>query len=262
MQLRKAQEEFKQAILNPELAEAYGKKWLHNFRGVSAEERLSVYRTNIFSTLTKALSSVYPITTKVIGEQGFKQLAQQYIHYKFPTEACLLNYGDEMPAFIKTIPMLMESVPYLSDLATFEWLCHKAAHAPIEKTVTRDDLESLNESKFSDLPLKLTSAFGAFKTNYPLQTIIEYVQQDSNEQLRYSKGTHHFLIYRFFGEVLDEEISETFYETLLFLKAKKGKSAKVQSVNDLSNFMIAQGHPQETGAFIHFLFNRNLIQQM
>jgi hypothetical protein len=262
MQLRTSQLEFMQVILNPELAQAYGKKWLHKFHGISAEERFSVYRSNIFGTLTKALTSVYPLCEKVIGENGFKQLAYQYIHYTFPTEACLYNYGGEMSEFIKTIPKLVNNIPYMSDLATYEWICHQATHAPVEKTVTNEDLELLNENKFSELPLKLTKSFGIIKSEYPLQTIIEYIKQNPEENLTYVKEKHYFLIYRFFGEVREEEISEIFYKGLLFLKMKKGKKATILTLIELSNFMLAKNHSEEVEPFIHFLFNRNLIQKI
>lgn len=262
MQLKTAQEEFKQMILQPELAAAYGKRWLHNFHGISAIDRLSVYRNNIFSTLTNVLRTVYPLCEQIIGGKTFMQLSHQYIHYKFPTEACLFNYGSELPVFLKSIPKLMSSVPYLSDIAQYEWLCHAAFHAPFEKTMTREDLEILNETKFSRIALPLSWACGFFKSVFPLKTLVDYIEENPDNPTTYVKGTHCFLIYRFLDEVLEEEICENFYKGLQFLKSTKGKSAKSQTVNDLSNFMIEQGMPQQVGPFIHFLFSRNLIQKI
>jgi hypothetical protein len=261
MQLRSTQEEFKQMIRQPELTPTYGRRWLHNFHGISAVNRLRVYRNNIFGALTNVLQDVYPLCEQIIGPQTFKRLAHQYIHNKFPTEACLHKYGEELPSLIKTIPKLTGSVPYLSDIARYEWLCHLSFHAPCEKTMILDDLKILTEQRFSSIPLTLNAACRLFQSAFPLQKMIEYIQEDPDDPLTYVKGQHYFVIYRFLGDVLEEEIPELFYKGLQFLQTKKGRSAKPQTMNDLTNFMIAQREPQQVGPFVHFLFSRTLIQK-
>src|SRR5688500_14280988 len=130
MQLRACQKEFKQMILQPDLAQSFGKKWLHNFHGISAEERSNVYRNNIFRTLTDALCAIFPLCEKLIGEITFKQIAHQYIHHKFPTEANLNNYGDGFSSYVQAITKIIKNVPYLSDIASYEWLCNAVFYAP------------------------------------------------------------------------------------------------------------------------------------
>jgi hypothetical protein len=262
VQLKTCQKEFKQMILQPELAQRFGEKWLHQFHGVPAEERLNVYRNNIFKTLTNVLGAVFPLCKKLVGEQTFKQLAYQYVHYKFPTQADLNTYGEEFPSYIETIPKIMKSVPYLSEIANYEWLYHTVLHAPYESVLNRNDLEMINKEKSPEFFLPVSTSFGFIHSSFPLKSMAEHVQENSNYLMSYEKGKYYFLIYRFEGEVIEEEISELFYLGLQFLKTKKSKSSRPRTLNELSNFLATQKQAQEVGPFIHFLFNRNLLKKV
>jgi hypothetical protein len=95
-------------------------------------ERFAVYRNNVHMGLVAALEERFPICRALVGEEFFRAMARIFVVQQLPTSPVLLDYGDELPAFIASFAPAA-TVPYLADMARLEVLwtqAWSAAEAP------------------------------------------------------------------------------------------------------------------------------------
>src|SRR5260370_23822662 len=95
--------------------------------GVSAADRLSIYRNTLYGTLTNALRLSYPAVHRLVGAEFFEASAQKFIEDEPPRGAYLDDYGAGFPDFLARFPAAA-SVPYLPDVARLEWAVSRALH--------------------------------------------------------------------------------------------------------------------------------------
>ena len=124
LSLREMQTEFKQAILQKKDA-----SHLIVSDSIQPQHRLDVYRNNYRIGMKDALQVTFPVTARLVGEDFFRGMAQAFALQHPPAVACLAEYGGDFPAFIADFEAA-RSVPYLSDVALFEWMMNEAAHQP------------------------------------------------------------------------------------------------------------------------------------
>lgn len=87
----------------------------------TADERMQIYRNNFIMGLTEILSISYPLTFKIVGEECFNGLARAHILANPLASADVSLYGREFENTIKQTNVVMQAVPYLAEVARFEW---------------------------------------------------------------------------------------------------------------------------------------------
>ncbi|MBP7709790.1 MAG: putative DNA-binding domain-containing protein [Rickettsiales bacterium] len=118
-------------------------KILQEISGSSVEAlaRLNIYRNNVYGGFESVLSSIFPVTKNILGEEKFAELLKKYCQ-KFPSKTGDLNkFGDNFAKFLKGHKPL-----YLKDLAQLELLHHQAYF--IAKNTKEFDVR-----KFQKLPV-------------------------------------------------------------------------------------------------------------
>lgn len=148
--------------------------------GISASERIDIYRSNILTTLTNVLESVYPVILRLVGNDYFRQVARGFVGRHPPRQRSLIAYGVEFPRYLATQPSAA-AYPYLCDVARLEWACHQAFHAP--------DAKSSNFARLLDVPAKawpgarvrLTPSLQLIQSDYPIDRIWRENQPDCLE---------------------------------------------------------------------------------
>lgn len=111
--------------------------------GIAAERRIAIHRNHYRLTLTDALAATFPALRQVVGADFFGQLARAFVTALPPRTPCLFEYGGDLAAFIETLPQA-RSLPYLADLARFEWAINAAYNAP--------DMPALDAGLLASLP--------------------------------------------------------------------------------------------------------------
>jgi len=91
-------------------------------------ERFSIYRNNVHNSLLDSLASIFPVLQELIGKQGFRQLAREYVALYPPETPCLFEYGAHMAKYLTAHALALEQ-PYLSDVACLEYSLLMACHA-------------------------------------------------------------------------------------------------------------------------------------
>ena len=129
--LRELQTGFRAALLE---GDEHGLSDAIRADGIRATARLAVYRHHVFTTLTAALQSTYPVVTQLVDPRFFGYAAHAYIRVHPPAGPCLFEYGAGMPDFLERFEPCRH-LAYLPDVARLEWAMSCALHATDATTI-------------------------------------------------------------------------------------------------------------------------------
>lgn len=150
--------------------------------GIAPEERLEIYHVNVTENLIDAVQDAYPAVCALVGEAFFRQMTRQFVIAFPPDAACLLWYGGALPDYIQHYEAA-SSVPYLADVARFEWALHVARYAEDEVALDTQWLECQPEEVLAALTLALRHGVGLIVSIYPLRAIHAYALDPEHEML-------------------------------------------------------------------------------
>ncbi len=91
----------------------------------SSARRFSIYRNNMFLSLTSHLRTIFPVTVRLGDDRFFAYAANQFILREPPREARLAVYGAAFPRFLSHFPACRH-VPILAQMARLEWAIHSS----------------------------------------------------------------------------------------------------------------------------------------
>ena len=118
-------------------------------------QRFSVYRNNVYHSLTVALSDAYPVVKRLVGDDFFFAMARVYLDSGgFPVHAPLHDFGSGFPEFITNFAPA-GNLPWLGDVGRIERAWLRAYHgADAEGDVMNlEALSSGDAEKISGLRL-------------------------------------------------------------------------------------------------------------
>lgn len=138
--------------------------------GLSAGERLDVYRNNTFVSLKTVLRDAFPAVCRLVDERFFLYAADEFIRAFPPRQACLFAYGEDFPDFLAAFPPCRH-LPYLADVARLEWLMQRAAHAADATALMPDALAAVSEVHVSDLAFRFDPSIGLLASPWPVDRI-------------------------------------------------------------------------------------------
>lgn len=87
--------------------------------------RYSIYRNNMFLSLTAHLRAIFPVTARLGDERFFAYAAHEFILRRPPRESRLAVYGSAFPQFLSHFPACRHA-PILAQMAALEWQIHRA----------------------------------------------------------------------------------------------------------------------------------------
>jgi len=157
---------------------------------LSAEERLSIYRGSILGGMTTALSGIYPVCEKLVGQQYFIQMVAGYLR-EFPSDSPDIgNYGDTLADYLRDFISKQASAQelvYLPDTARLEWLWHKAFNAlevhqqenECRPLTALADIEAEDQGR---IRFYLDTSLGLMQSTFPVDKIWQANQDQSQEQ--------------------------------------------------------------------------------
>ena len=147
---------------------------------LSSENLVSVYKDSILGGLTEALSSIYPVCVKLVGEMFFDHMVADYLN-RYPSGSPDLgDYGAEFSVYIADFEPAKE-LEYLADVATLEWSWHRAFNAP--DSVDNDvcaltDLAGVAEVDQGGIHFVTTPSAILVRSIFPIQQIWQVNQED------------------------------------------------------------------------------------
>jgi hypothetical protein len=97
----------------------------------SSADLLQVYRNTFVMGTTEALEATYPHVLSLVGEEFFDAVARQFILQQPPQENDIMLYGEGFSDFLESLPQL-QAMPYIAEMARFEWLLEETTNTHIE----------------------------------------------------------------------------------------------------------------------------------
>ncbi len=116
-------------------------------------ERLAIYRNNFLISLGEALKANFPVTLQLVGRDFFEQAAGRFVLANPPQHPCLFEYGAEFPDYLRDLPELAV-LPYVAEMACFEFARIAAYNAPAEHYISADILAGLPPEQLEGLPIR------------------------------------------------------------------------------------------------------------
>ena len=157
----------------------------------------AVYVGNIRGNWTRALAAAYPIVRKIVGEGFFEKLAWDFARAHASTSGDLNEFGERLPDFLAAGSNTRE-LPYLPDVATMEWLAHRAYYAanPAATNVAR--LAAMDPADHARLPIARAPGSALYGSQWPLMRIWTIHQDDyaGDMKVDFRPRNERFLIYR------------------------------------------------------------------
>jgi Putative DNA-binding domain len=154
---------FRRAMLEPSLAVP---------AGMAPARRFSVYRNNVYASLTDALRARYPVVERLVGLDFFKMAAAAFICAHPPSSPVLIEYGAAFPAFLESFEPARE-LPYLGDTARLERLRNTACHAADREPLIAADLAAVSPGAVDGLRFEFHPSAGLIASPYPIVSIWE-----------------------------------------------------------------------------------------
>lgn len=160
---------FCEALLTPDLPCPDG---LFSSNGADPASRFTVYRNNVHSSLIHALSTAYPVTQQLVGDDFFCAMASLYVQAHPPTSPLISEYGSTFAEFIQGFEPAA-SVPYLADIARLERLRVCAYHAADCLTLDQQAVLQVlqNQADLGGLRLQLTRSLGTLNSPYAVVAV-------------------------------------------------------------------------------------------
>ncbi|APD47766.1 DNA-binding domain-containing protein [Synechococcus sp. CS-602] len=145
---------------------------LHCSGSLSVKEGFAAYRGSVKGKLIRCLEDIYPVCQRLVGDNFFGGLTEQFIMTYASVSPDLGDYGAELPAFIKTFTPA-EALPYLADVAQLEWHWHRVFNAPDEKAFDMQALSQVAAEQWESLVFQLPRSSVLLRSIYPVHRIWE-----------------------------------------------------------------------------------------
>ena len=253
MQLRRLQKQFANEVLNGVLVPTLRSKIQE--RGLEAERRLRIYKRNVHTTLIESLQNIYPVTTAIVGEDFFKYIGHEFVQRHFPTSGDLHDYGEEIPAFIRSMEKISH-LGYLSAIAKIDWACHVAFHAPAADVKALDCLTDFDPETYEHLIFHPHPSARLVHSSFPVFDIWNYATEGNTEdELMITSQSQSVLILRTNQQVKVIRIEQQVYE-FLSLVIQKDTLGKI-------NLSISPSNSEYNLEFVlHRIFSLGVISDV
>ena len=155
--------------------------------GLDPAARLQIYRNHSFATLGAVLEGTFPVVCRLVDKRFFAYAAHEYLRGHPPNSRCLLEYGADFADFLAGFAPCM-NLPYLADVARFEWALSMAATVREAAPLPAEALAAVPPEKAADLALRLQPSVSYFASGWPIDTIWQANQQTDVPTVDLARG--------------------------------------------------------------------------
>ena len=161
------------AVLGGEIAELAE---IIEGNGLDPAARLGIYRNHAFATLGAALKATFPVVCRLVDERFFAYAAHEYLREHPPRSRCLVEYGADFPDFLAGFQPCKD-LPYLADVARFEWALHIAATIREAPSLQMDALAAIPAERAGYVGFRLQPSVSYFASSWPIDAIWQANQE-------------------------------------------------------------------------------------
>jgi len=219
---------FAAALLDPERPLPAG---IRRDEAEDAARAFNVYRNNRAVSLIEALKQAYPALLRFVGAPFFEAAARVFLEKEPPRSPVLLSFGAGFGDFLESFEPA-GSVPYLGDLARFEWARIEAYNAPDAEPLPIERLQSIAPEELSGLGLELHPSLRLLSSRYPVASLWAATEGgEEGLEVKMAEGEK-IAVLRPALSVEQRVVSGGFYASLATLEAKESLQAAVSVALD------------------------------
>ncbi len=197
--LQQHQSEFACALVHHQSAHKQLVRKISKTSKISPHLALDIYRNNTRSARLKSLEIIYSVCRKILGDEIFYSIAQQYVIEDTEGSSDLNHYGESFNLYLKSLleaGRLPEEYFYLFDLASLEYKMHAAYYANADPMFSFKQFEQKVNNK-QQVYFKISSALGLIVSEYPVYEIWRCnKEQQYVEEIKPIEGKQYLLVYR------------------------------------------------------------------
>lgn len=145
--------------------------------GLVPSARLAIYRNHAVATLTAVLRGTFPVVCRLVDERFFAYAAHEYLREHPPRSRCVVEYGSDFADFLGGFEPC-KGLPYLPDMARFEWALNASATVREAVSLSIKALEAVPPEKARYLKLRLQPSVSYFASCWPIDAIWRANQED------------------------------------------------------------------------------------
>ena len=145
--------------------------------GLPAVEHLRIYRRAILGTMVRALTNIYPVCQRLVGDEFFDAMARVYARRTPSRSPDLADYGGTLADFIRDFEPAA-SLPYLPDVARLEWHWHRAFNAADEEGLDIQTLSQVRAEDMHRITFQLPVSAALLESKFPIDLIWQVNQAD------------------------------------------------------------------------------------
>jgi hypothetical protein len=155
--------------------------------GLDPAARLGIYRNHAFATLGAALQGTFPVVCRLVDKRFFAYAARQYLRERPPHSRCLVEYGADFADFLTGFDPC-KSLPYLADVARFEWARNIAATKREVTPLQIEAIAAVPAEKAAYIGLSLQPSLSYLASPWPIDTIWQANQEDEVPRIDLASG--------------------------------------------------------------------------
>ena len=175
---------FRRAILDGDTAEIVA---AIQGDGLDPAARVGIYRNHAFGTLGAALQNTFPVVCRLVDKRFFAYAAHEYLREHPPHSRCLVEYGADFADFLARFTPC-EGLPYLPDVARFEWALNIAATVPEATPLQAEALAAVPAEQAAYVALRLQPSLSYFASPWPIDTIWQANKADEVPPVELASG--------------------------------------------------------------------------
>jgi hypothetical protein len=155
--------------------------------GLDPAARVGIYRHHAFATLGAALQSTFPVVCRLVDKRFFAYAAHEYLREHPPHSRCLVEYGADFADFLIGFAPCKE-LPYLADVARFEWALNIAATVRSGAPLQAETLATIPPDEAAYVALRLEPSLSYLASPWPIDAIWQANQEDEVPPIDLSSG--------------------------------------------------------------------------
>jgi len=155
--------------------------------GLNPAARVGIYRHHAFATLGDALQITFPVVSRLVDKRFFAYAAHEYLREHPPHSRCLVEYGADFADFLARFTPC-EKLPYLADVARFEWALNIAATVREATPLQTETLVAIPPGKAGYVALRLQPSLSYFASPWPIDTIWQANKADDVPPIDLASG--------------------------------------------------------------------------
>jgi hypothetical protein len=145
--------------------------------GLPPAARLAIYRNHAVSTLGAVLRGAFPVVCRLVDGRFFAYATHEYLREHPPHSRCLVDYGADFADFLAGFEPC-KHLPYLADVARFEWALNVAATIQEASPLSIAALAAVRPEEAARLVLCLQPSVSYFASRWPIDAIWQANQQN------------------------------------------------------------------------------------